>query len=285
MRWNPGKKGASGDWISDLVIYFILILGAITMLSPFVWLVRSSLLTESEIFVMPPIWISNPPRVENYLEAMISIPFGRYFVNTAIIVVLAIVGATVTGSLSAFAFARLRWRGRDLVFALIIATLMLPYAAVMIPTFILWKTLGGVNTYAPLIVPWWFGGGAFNLFLMRQFFKRIPPELDEAAYVDGASVFKIYASVILPLSRPVLIVVALFQFIYIWNDFLTPVIYLLDTELYTVALGLTLFLSTYGGYWHLLMAATTVAIIPAVVIFFLGQRYFIKGIALTGIKG
>ncbi len=194
------------------------------MLFPFYWLVRSSLLTRTEIFVMPPIWIPNPPIFENYLKAMTSFPFGRYFMNSAIIVILTISGTIITGTLAAFAFARLTWPGRDIIFGIIIATLMLPYAAVMIPTFILWKTLGAVNTYAPLTVPWWFGGGAFNLFLLRQFFKRMPQELDESAYIDGASVFKVYSKIILPISKPALILLVLFHLFFVCNDSLGPVI-------------------------------------------------------------
>ena len=285
MRWHRSKKSELKHPVFKLFIYLMLILGTIVMLLPFYWLVRSSLLTRTQIFIMPPIWIPNPPIFANYLKAMTSFPFGRYFMNSAIIVILTISGTIITGTLGAFAFARLRWPGRDILFGMTIATLMLPYAAVMIPTFILWKTLGAVNTYAPLTIPWWFGGGPFNLFLLRQFFKRIPQELDEAAYIDGASVFNIYSKIILPLSKPVLIVVGLFQFIFVWNDFLGPVIYLMDADLYTVALGLTQFLGIYGGYWHLLMAASTIATFPAIVIFFIGQRYFIKGIALAGIKG
>lgn len=270
--------------ISRLLIYLLLFVGGIVMIFPFAWMVRSSLLPYGQVFRLPPIWIPNPPRFENYWEALTVLPFARYFINTAIIVALAVSGTVLTGSLSAFAFSRLEWPGRDIIFVAIIATLMLPYAAIMIPTFILWKTLGLVNTYTPLTLPWWCGGGAFNIFLMRQFFRGIPTALDEAAYVDGAKCFQVYSRIILPLSKPVLIVVFLFSFMFHWNDFLAPLLYLSDPEKYTLAIGLASFFGTYWGYWHHVMAASTVTVIPVLILFFIGQRYFMRGIILSGIK-
>ena len=170
--------------LSDLATYVALLAGSVFSLLPLFWLVRSSLMDIGQIFVMPPIWIPNPMRFENYSEALTILPFGRYFINTVTIVVLTILGVILTSSISAYSFSRMRWRGRDPIFALLLSSMMLPYAVTLIPTFVGWSRLGLTNTYAPLIVPAWFGGGAFNIFLLRQFFLGIPRELDEAAFLD-----------------------------------------------------------------------------------------------------
>lgn len=231
---------------------------------------------------MPPEWIPRPFRWQNYPEALTAYPFLRYFANTMTILIPVVTGTVITGSMAAFAFSRLQWRGRDLFFFLILTTLMLPYAVTLIPTFILWKTLGGVNTYFPLIVPWWFGGGAFNIFLLRQFFSLIPIELDEAAYLDGATPWQVLWKIILPLSKPAIITVALFAFMNVWSDLVGPVIYLHDPNKYTLAVGLASFVGVYTGRWNYLMAASVAVMAPPVIVFFIGQKYFMRGIVLTG---
>lgn len=175
--------------------------------------------------------------------------------------------------------------GSGLIFGILLTGLMLPYAVTLIPTFIFWQQLGAINTYFPLTVPAWFGGGAFNIFLLRQFFRTILRDLDEAAYLDGASSLRVLWEIVLPLSRPALIVVAIFTFIGVWNDFLGPLIYLSDNDKFTLALALASFQGLYNAQWGYLMAASTAVITPIVVLFFLAQRYFVSGIALTGIKG
>lgn len=269
----------------NILLYFALTILSLLFLLPFVWMIRSSLMDMNKIFVLPPIWIPKPFKFKNYLEAMTIVPFGRYFLNTLIILCLSLIGLLVTSVLAAFSFSRIKWRYRDLVFKLLLTSMMLPGAVTLIPTFIGWKTLGFYNTFVPLIVPAFLGGGAFNIFLLRQFFMSIPIELDEAAYVDGANYFKILSNVILPLSRSAIIVVVVFAFMSYWNDFFGPLIYLEDSSKFTLAIGLQQFQGSYNNQWHLLMAASTIVIIPEILVFLFGQKYFIEGIAITGLKG
>ncbi|MGH2560589.1 MAG: carbohydrate ABC transporter permease [Thermomicrobiales bacterium] len=270
---------------AHLLTHLILGAGAVVVLLPFAWLVRSSFMLPAQIFVMPPEWIPRPFAYANFEEALTAVPFDRYLLNTMTIEFFAVSGTVITSSIAAYSFARLRWPGRDLVFGILLTGLMLPYAVTLIPTFIFWQKLGAIDTYLPLTVPAWFGGGAFNVFLLRQFFMTIPRDLDEAAYLDGASPIRVLWQIILPLSRPALIVVAIFTFIAVWNDFLGPLLYLSDDMKYTLAIGLATFQGLYTAQWNYLMAASTAVVLPIVVLFFLAQRYFIEGITLTGIKG
>ena len=267
------------------VAYLLCLLGSAVMLLPLVWLVRSSFMGLSQIFVFPPEWLPNPWRFDNYPKALTTIPFFRYFINTLIILVPSVIGTVATSALAAYGFARLRWPGRDLIFNILMTTLMLPYAVTLIPTFLLWARLGLINTYWPLILPSWFGGGIFFIFLLRQFFMSLPKELDEAATIDGANPLQIFWHIIIPLSRPALITVAIFSTLNAWNDFLGPLIYLNDSRQFTLALGLAEFTGLYTSQWHLLMAASTVVLLPVLILFFVAQRYVIEGIALTGSKG
>lgn len=271
-------------WIEKGLVYLVLVAGGLFSLLPLIWLIRSSLMDMGQIFELPPIWIPDPFRFGNFSEALTILPFGRYFINTTVIVIFTMLGVLVTCSISAYSFARMSWRGRNLVFGLLLSSMMLPYAVTLIPTFIGWSKLGLTNSFIPLIAPAWFGGGAFNIFLLRQFYLSIPRDLDEAAYVDGASHWRIFISIIIPLTRPALVVVGLFTFLASWNDFLGPLVYLNSESKYTLALGLQQFKGMYAAEWHLMMAAATVVLAPAIVVFFIGQRYFIEGITLTGIK-
>ncbi len=280
MVTNRFRKVA---WLA--FVYAVLLLGAFFSLIPLYWLVRSSLMSMSQIFQMPPIWIPSPLRWSNYTKALSVVPFGRYYLNTFTIVIGVVTGTVLTSSLSAYAFARLRWSGRGIMFACLISSMMLPFAVTMIPLFVGWSKLGFANTYIPLIAPAWLGGGAYNIFLLRQFYMTIPRELDESAFVDGAGYLTIYSRILLPLTKPAMIVVGIFSFLGSWNDFLGPLIYLSSTEKYTVSLGLRMFQGMYNAEWHLMMAAATMALLPVIVVFFVGQRYFIEGITLTGIKG
>ena len=271
--------------IGRMFVYFLLILGSVAMLFPFAWLIRSSLMGTAQIFTFPPEWIPKPFMWSNYSESLTIVPFYKYLLNTLTIEVFAVTGVIFSSSLAAYSFARLRWTGRNIIFGIILSTMMLPYAVTLIPTFMGWKTLGGVNTFLPLIIPAWFGGGAFNIFLLRQFFMTIPKELDEAAYIDGASPVGVLFRIVLPLSKPALIVVGLFTFIGTWNDFLGPLIYLNDDSKFTLALGLASFKGMYNAQWGYLMAASAAVVSPIILLFFFMQRYFIEGIALTGTKG
>ena len=263
--------------------YFILILGALVILAPLVWMVSTSLKSRAKIFIFPPQIIPDPVLWNNYPEALTTVPFGRFYINTTIIVVFNLVGNVVSSALVAYAFARLRWPGRDILFVIILATMMIPGQVTLIPLFIIYKNLGWLDTFLPLIVPGFFGQ-AFYIFLIRQFYLTISPELDDAALIDGCSKFGIFWRIMLPLSKPVLATVAIFSFQWHWNDFFGPLIFLFDKNKYTVALGLKFFSGTYGVDWHLLMAASLVALMPIIILFFFAQRIFIQGIVYTGYK-
>jgi ABC-type glycerol-3-phosphate transport system permease component len=213
------------------------------------------------------------------------LPFGLYVRNTLFLAIGRIVGLLFTCSLVAYSFARLRWKGRDTLFFIVLATLMIPFEVTLVPQYVLFSKIGWVNTFLPLIVPAFFAGNPFFIFLMRQFFMSISPELDDAARIDGCGYFDIYWRIILPLSKPVLAVVAIFAFQNNWNSFLLPLIYLHDRDLYTLALGLNLFQEQYYTRWTLLMAASLTIMLPVIVLFFILQRYFIQGVVFTGVKG
>jgi multiple sugar transport system permease protein len=270
-----------------VLLYVALLAGAVPTLLPFVWLVRSALMRDAQMFLSPPEWIPAPFQWSNFTEALTTQPFGRYFVNTLVIAVISVLGTVLTCSVAAFSFSRLRWKGRDVIFALLLSGVMLPYAVTLIPTFVMWQELDALDTIAPLTVPSWFagaGGGVFNIFLLRQFFLTIPFELDEAAYIDGASPWRVFWTIVMPLSKPAIIVVTVFTFIGTWNDFLGPLLYLQSEENYTLALGLASFQSMYLTQWGYLMAASAAVIAPIIALFFVLQRYFIEGVTLTGIK-
>lgn len=265
--------------------YIILGLFALVLALPLIWLVSTSLKTGAQTFLMPPKWLPDPIVWANYADAFKAVPFHRYFWNTFQIVVLATLGTLLTSSLAAFAFARLRFPGREPLFLLVLSTLMLPGIVTLIPTFIVFRYLHWINTLKPLIVPYWLGGSAFFIFLIRQFFMTIPYELDEAARIDGASNFRIYWNILIPLSQPVLAAVAIFSVIHHWNDFFLPLVYLQDTSRWTMAIGLQGFKDLYSTSWNLMMAASTAMIVPLLILFFLAQRYFVSGIQLSGLSG
>lgn len=268
-----------------VLVYVLLIAGAVPTLLPLIWLVRSALMDSGQIFVSPPEWIPKPFAWDNFTGALTQVPFARYFLNTMVLEAGVLIGTMLSCSLAAFSFARLRWRHKNLVFGILMSGVMLPYAVTLIPTFLFWQKLGLVNTYVPLILPHWFGTGVFNIFLLRQFFLSIPYELDESAYIDGATPFQVYWRIILPLSKPALAVVGVFTFLGVWNDYLGPLIYLNDSDKYTLAMGLASFQGTYTAQWGYLMAAAAVVLLPIVILFAFAQKYFVEGIALTGLKG
>ncbi|MCD9025272.1 carbohydrate ABC transporter permease [Cohnella sp. NL03-T5] len=281
------RRGASvrQSKLSLTAGYSALLLISVLFIIPFVWLMRSSLMDLSQIFTMPPEWIPTPFHWDNFHRALTILPFDTFFTNTLIIVVGVIVGTVVTSSIAAFGFSRIQWKGRDMLFGILMSSMMLPVAVTLIPSFLGWQMLGFYDTYYPLIVPAYFGGGIFNIFLLRQFYLTIPRDFDEAAFVDGATYFQIYRSIILPLSRSAIIVVALFSFLGTWNDFMGPLIYLKSDSLFTLALGLQMFQGSYTAQWDLLMAASAAVVLPCVIVFLIGQRYFLEGITLTGLKG
>ncbi len=280
-------------WQSRLAIHAILIVLAVPFCLPLIWMVSTSLKTKDQVFpkeihtsvsgFLAELW-PTPIRAGNYSEGLRYVPFPVYLRNTLMLSFLNVLGAVGSSAVAAYAFAKLRWRGRGVLFGIVIATMILPHDVRLIPTFALFRWLGWYGTYLPLFVPAFFGN-AFFIFLLRQFFRTIPDEMCDAARIDGCSEWGILWRMVLPLSKPALATCALFQFLYTWNDFNGPLIYLNDQEKYTLAYGLQQFLGAYGGEWALLMAATTVFTVPIIILFFLAQRTFIQGIATTGAKG
>lgn len=265
-------------------IYLVVLVGAVVTLVPLVWLISSSLKDTGRIFVYPPQWIPDPWRPNNYAEVFREVPFLRYVWNTTLVTGLSTLGQVASASLVAFGFARVRFPGRGVLFLILLSTVMIPYHVTLIPQFVLFKELGWLNTYRPLIVPFWLGGSPFYIFLLRQFYMRLSLELDDAARVDGAGWWRIYKDVVLPQSKPALGVVAIFAFLVHWNDFLGPLIYLSDPNKYTLALGINLFRQFNSTQWNLLMAASVMMTLPCIILYFVAQRYFVQGIVFTGLK-
>ena len=284
--WFKTKRGRNLSF--ELMMHVILLAGGITFLIPFFWLVSTSLKAPGREFAFPPEWIPHPIMWKNYPDTLFGVlPFDRFFVNTFIISAISLVGVVVSASLVAFGFARLRFAGRGFLFILLLSTLMLPPSVTIIPTFILFRTLGWIDTWLPLTVPAFFGGGAFGIFLMRQFFMTIPYDLDEAAKIDGASNFRIWWQILLPLSKPVLATIAVLNFMDDWNSFLRPLIYLTTLDKQMLGVGLAFFRGLSSGYskWNLMMAAATMMAIPVIILFFFAQQYFVKGIVMSGMGG
>lgn len=269
----------------QIVNYSFLVVLAFIFLFPIYWIFRSSLLDFGEIMNYPPILFPGAFRAENYSEVLNRVDFIKYIGNTFIIIVPVLIGVGLTSSLAAFGFARIEFPLKNFWFSLVIMTILLPSIITLVPTYIGWSKLQLTNTFLPLIIPAFFGGGAFSIFLLRQFLLTIPRDLDESAVMDGAGYFTIYSRIILPLVRPALVAVLLFTFVGVWNDFLNQLVYLNDQDMYTVALGLSTLRSNLTSPMHLIMAGTMIMVIPAVVVFLVGQRYFTEGIATTGIKG
>ena len=271
-----------------VVLYVILIAGACLVMVPLVWMISTSLKELKDVFTFPPEFIPNPVAWDNYPVALTILPFHLFFRNTMIICVTSLVAATASSALVGYGFARLQFPGRDVLFLIVLSTMMIPGQVTLIPLYMLFKELGWIDTFWPLIIRSFFGG-AFYIFLFRQFFMTIPKEMDDAAEIDGCSKLGIFWRVILPLSKAPLGMVAIFSFMFHWNEFLNALIYLNSMEKRTLALGLTAFRASQEGSvttsWNLLMAASVVVMIPPMIVFFVAQRYFIQGIVFTGIKG
>ena len=258
---------------------------AILFIVPLVWMLSTSLKPQAQVF--NPNWIPHPIQWRNYPDALTSADFLVYFKNTLIITGFSMLGTILSSSLVAYSFARLRFPFRDLLFVLVLATMMLPGVVTLIPQYIIFSKMHWVNTFLPLTVPAYFGGGAFNIFLLRQFFRGIPMELSEAAHIDGASELRIWWQVVMPLSGPILTAVTIFAFQGAWEDYFGPLIYLSSQNNWNLQLGLTVFEASGGGIpmWHWMMAASLVVMAPVLIIFFFAQRYFIESIAISGLKG
>ncbi|MBN1964571.1 MAG: carbohydrate ABC transporter permease [Anaerolineae bacterium] len=264
--------------------YLALSLLAIFFMVPLYWMFSTALKGQEQTFALPPEWIPNPARLQNFVDVFNEVPFARFLLNTAFLVVMNIIGQLCSVTLVAYGFARLRFPGRGFMFLLMLSTLMIPYQVTLVPRFILFSKLGWVNTYLPLIIPA-FTGSPFLIFLVRQYMMSIPFELDEAAYIDGATRFDVFWRIILPLARPALTLVVVFTFVDVWNDFLQPLIYLNDPNMFTVSLGLSFFQGQRETNWNLLMAGSLMAIIPPLLLFFFAQKQLIGGISVQGLKG
>ena len=271
-------------FLRRLLIWLLLFGFALLFLLPFFFLFTGSFKTSSELFTVPFRWFPKKWTLNNYRAVFTKIPFFRYLRNTLIIVFFNIIGALVSNSLIAYGFARLRWPGRDKIFLIVIATMILPYQVTLIPVYIMFTKLKWIGTFLPLVVPGFFGN-AFYIFLMRQFLVGIPRELTESARIDGANEFVIYLNLIIPISKPVLATVAIMSFMRSWNDFLGPLIFLASDKLYTLSLAASMLRSNLDPNWELLLALGAVMVMPVLVLFFLLQKYFIQGITMSGIKG
>lgn len=282
------QSGSSGkrqlkDIVGIIVLQILLTIVLIAFIIPFAWMILSSLKASTEVFAVT--WIPESPRWGNYIDVFTLVPFARFLLNSALVVILAVLGTVVSSSLVAYSFARLRWPGRDFWFGLLIATMMLPDVVTLIPRFVIFRELKWLNTLLPLIVPFWFAATPLYVFLMRQFFRGLPMELDEAAWIDGANRVQILFRILLPLATPVIATVAVFAMLQHYQDFLNPLIFLNKIEQYTVALGVAYFNDSDAARTELIFAAATIMVMPMIILFVSAQRFFVQGIAMTGFGG
>lgn len=279
------RKILESVWL--VILQILVTVLVISFLIPFLWMVSSSLKVSTEIFAHPIVWIPKNPQWGNFARVFEVLPFDRFIVNTAIVVFFAVLGTVISSAMVAYSFARLRWPGRDFWFGLLLATMMLPIVITLIPRFIIFRTLGWIDTLLPLTVPFWFATTALYVFLMRQFFRGLPMELEEAALIDGAGRVRILTQIIMPLSKPVIATVAVFATLQHYQEFLEPLIYLSSLKNWTLAVGIAALNAneSYGASWELVFAAGTIMTLPMLVLFLIAQRYFVQGIAMTGFGG
>ncbi len=288
-----GKRGVTGLWSNQkfqrglitAVATFLCILGVVVIMFPVAWMISTSLKTEAAALQFPPQWIPKPAVWHNYWVALTSNPFGIYFKNSMLYAITVMVLQTLSSALAAYGFAKLRAPGKNLIFLFVLATLMLPYEVTLIPQYVMFAKMGWLDSYKPLIIPQIFGA-SYSIFLLRQFMRGIPRDYEEAALIDGASYFSIWWRIILPLSMPALGAVAIITFMWHYNNFMGPLLYINSRLLYPVQLGLQQFQAPHGGTeYNLLMAASLVTILPPVIVFYFAQRFFIQGIVISGVKG
>jgi ABC-type glycerol-3-phosphate transport system permease component len=281
------RSAGSGQLVSRIATHSILIVMAVLMIFPLIWLISTSLKAPSKQMLWPPQFIPNPVYFKNYSDLFVLAPMTNYLFNSFKISVLSVIGVCFSSSLAAFAFARMHFRGREILFGILLATMMLPYAVTIVPTFVIMKNLGWLNTHYPLIVPAFFGS-AYFVFLLRQSYRAIPQDLFDSATIDGAGYFQIYYKIFIPLGMPALVTVALFAFLGSWNDLFGPLIYLSSQEKMTVALGLTYLRGRAGTGVErvgVIMAGSMLGVVPMLILYAFGQKYFIQGLARTGLKG
>jgi multiple sugar transport system permease protein len=278
------KSKKRNQRIADVISFIVIVFFAAAVMLPLWWMFRSSLMRSLEIFKWPPQFFPTEWLFSNYNLKPTTFDFWRYLANTLTIVVPCVVFGTVTAISCGYAFARLRFRGKKFIFSLCVGSMLLPNMVTLIPLYIAWSGMGLVDTYWPLVLPYLCGGGAFNIFLIRQFIRTIPRELDEAAVIDGVGYFRTLTNIIVPSIRPAIIVVALLIFITTWNDLLQQTIYLSSREKYTMAVGLTTFMGSFKNDYAGMFAATCLSFLPGVIVYLIGQRYFVEGIVMTGMK-
>ncbi|MFN8443460.1 MAG: carbohydrate ABC transporter permease [Caldilineaceae bacterium] len=283
-RFQKYRGSGFTELIYRLLLYLAILIGAVIFAMPFYWMIRTALMPKWQVYQFPPQWIPAELIWSNFRNPFKVFHFEMWFVNTVIIAVTSMIGTTLTASLTGFSFARLRFPLRDVLFVIVLATMILPEHIRLIPNYLLYTELGWVDTFLPLIVPNWFAP-AFFVFLLRQFFLTIPRDYDDAAYIDGCNPLSLFWRIHLPLSLPALGVVNIFMLTFIWNDFLNPLIYIHKEPQFTVALGLRLFQGRMANNMQDLMAASLIAILPTLIVFFFAQRYFVQGIVVSGVKG
>lgn len=285
---NPAVVFSHKLW--RVFLYLLVILIGVMFMFPYFWTVSSSLKATHELYTWPPTMIPEQPIWNNYPHVFELHPFGIWLRNTVLITVLSTIGTTLSATVVGYAFARLRWPGRDIIFLITLGTMMLPGEVTLIPKFLIFKELGWLNTIRPLWIPAFFGGGAFDIFLLRQFIQTIPKELDEAAYIDGASRFRILSTILVPLMKPAIATVTVIHFVWKWSEFMGPLIYLNTTNKFPVALGLRFFeewgqsTGTSIPQDNFLMAACVMSSVPILTLFFFTQQYFVQGIVMSGLK-
>jgi multiple sugar transport system permease protein len=270
--------------IGHLFLHIMMIALGLTFLMPLAWVVSTSLKLPGAVFITPIEWIPTEPRWSNYIDVFERLPFHLFIRNSFFVSIMGTIGMVLSSLTVAYGLSRLRWPGRDFVFTVLLATMMLPAVVTMIPVFIIFKEIRWVGTFYPLWVPAWFGG-AFYIFLMRQYMLTLPLELDEAAKIDGASNFRILWQVIAPLCGPAIATITIFAFLQHYNAFMEPLIYISKSDMYTLPLGLLWFKGRFGNFWHLVMAASMITILPVILLFFFAQRHFIQGAQFTGLAG
>lgn len=266
------------------IVYILLIFFSLLFLAPFFWMLTTSVKSPEELYLFPPKWIPSKFHFENFKEAWMSQPFNQFFLNTVTVTVLSTIGQIVSSSLVAYGFARFKFKGRDFLFIVLLASMMIPWEVTMIPLYMEFNFLGWINTLKSLFVPSWFGA-PFYIFLLRQFIMSIPKEMDEAARMDGANAFQIYYKIYLPLMKPSLILVSVFNILSCWNDYLGPLVFLNDQSKYTLTLGLAQFKGMFGVNMEGIMAVTFLISLPPLILFFFAQKYIVEDASRSGVKG
>ena len=277
------KKKSTGAIVRKVLLYALLIIIGIIMVVPFLWMISTSLKEQYDTVKIPPVWIPNPPRWQNYVDLFTQQPMLQFMLNTIKIVFFVVLGQMFFSSLAAYSFARIKFKGRTVMFFFYIATLMVPGQVTMIPTYLMFAKVGLVDNHIVLILPAFFS--AFGVFLLRQFFMSLPKELEEAAEIDGCNPFTTYYRIMLPLIVPAMLTLGVFTLMNTWNDYMGPLIYLTTPEKYTMTLGIAYFKGVYTTQWNLVMAGSVLSVIPILVAYLCAQKYFVEGIAFSGVKG